>query len=217
MALSGLVGPGQIIRPRSITIVRTDPIPDLPKSAGAAARLAAAIRAISLVATDIPHEDKWKADAVTSQEHSKELSLTDHPVETGFRITDHSRRMPDVLVFTGIVSDTPTTLLGSAIGQAQALSFKSRSQAEYQRLIEIFKAREPVFVATSLEVYPSMILKSLVTMRDEDTGAAVGVNLMFREVQIREGTLAGALLDDDALFLGAGPGTNGGTLPLVPA
>lgn len=216
MSLSGLIGPGALVKPRSVTIIRTDPIPDLPKGAGAAARLAAAVRAIALVATDIPDPDKWKADAATEQNHKRELSLTDHPVESGFRITDHSRRLPDVLEFTGIVSDTPTTPLGFAASQAQALAFVSRAHEALQVLDEIFEAREVVFVATSLRVYTSMILKSWNVTRTVDSGAAIEVNVLLREIQIRDEILAGPLVDDDALFLGAGPGENGGTLPLTP-
>lgn len=215
MALSGIVGPGQIIRPRSITLVRTDPIPNLPKSAGAAARLKAAVRAIALVATDVPDPDKWKADATTDQTHSRALEITDHPVETGFRITDHSRRLPDTLVFTGVVSDTPTTPLGAFLALEQQLQFKSRAQAQYQAFNEFFEAREPLFVATSLKVYPCMLIQSYDISRNADSGAAIEVSVQLREIQIRDEVLAGPLLDDDALDLGAGPGENGGTLPAV--
>lgn len=217
MALSGIVGPGQIVKPRSITLIRTDPIPDLPKSAGSAARLKAAIRAVALVATDAPDPDKWKADAALSQSHKGALDITDHPVETGFRITDHSRRLPDVIQFTGVVSDTPTTPLGAFLALEQTLFFKSRAHAEFQKFLEFFKEREPLFVATSLRVIPCMLIKEWEVTRDNESGAAIEVSVLLREIQIRDEVRAGALLDDDALFLGAGPGENGGTLALTPS
>ena len=217
MALSGLIGPGQIIRPRSLILIRTDPIPDLPKSAGAAARLKAAVRAIALIATDIPDPDKWKADVAMSQGHKRALEITDHPVETGFRITDHSRLLPDIVVFSGIVSDTPTTPLGALLSLQQTLFFKSRAHAEFQKFNEFFEDREPLFAATSLRVYPSMLIKEFEVTRDNESGAAIQVDVVLREVQIREEVNAKSLLDDDALFLGAGPGENGGTLALTPS
>ena len=197
--------PGNVIGPTSVTLVKVDPLPALPKSATAAARLARFARAVSLVSTPFPQRDKWRADVAVAQDHARTLTLTDNPVESGVVVTDHSRRDPDRLTFVGVLSETPFFPLGFP-------GFLGRAQDEYRKLQDFFEAREPLFVATSLRVYESMLITSLSTPRNADSGAGIEITVGLRELRIQAEAVGDALIDDAAAGLGGAPVVNAGTL-----
>ncbi len=205
---------GAITGVRSITLVQLDPLPDMPPAASAGARLAARLKAIALVVSDIDLPGKWKADATPTQTHTKERTLTSHPVENGFRITDHSRKMPKILSFQGIISDTPIGLFSSL---QTSTTFQSRSLKAKAKLDDWFDDGEPLYAATSIGAYDNMILKRLSITRDVNSGDAIFFDLLLQEIRIGSSTIAEALADDAALLAGAGAVGNGGTLPMVPA
>jgi len=211
MGLGGYTGNGGILNPRSITLVQQDPLPDLPPSASAGARLASLAKAILLVQSPIPMPGKWRADVTPSQTISKSLSITKHPVETGFKISDNAIRNPVVVSFKGVISDTPIALLA----QTTTL-FNSRALDAKTKLDEWYDARELIFVASSLGVFPDMILTKCDITRDDTSGGAIEFDLVLEELKIGSSSIANALIDDDAINLGAGPGTNAGTLPAIP-
>lgn len=197
--------PTGVVGPSSVTIIKTDPLPRLPPGASAAARLARFSEAVALVSTPFPAEGKWRADVALSQTHNRAVSLTELPVEQGVNITDHSRRTPDRLSFVGLISDSPFSPLGFP-------PFVKRSLDQLRKLEEFFEAREPVFVATSVKVYDSMIITSLAIDRAPETGDALQVSLQLQEIRIQNSILADALLDEAAAQLGAGAATDAGTL-----
>ncbi len=63
--------------------------------------------ALALVPRGIPIPERFIFDAVFNQQHSRRVVAPTHPVESGLPISDHSRREPDTLSITGVVSDTP--------------------------------------------------------------------------------------------------------------
>ena len=205
MALGGIIS--GVFGLRSITIVQTDPMPDLPPGASVALRLAARAKAVAMVATSIDLPGKWRADTVYTQTHTRKREVTSHPVENGFRISDHSRQLPVTLAF----------LFSGLISQVSLATLRSRSLEAKAKLDAWFAAGEPLYCATSIGVYPSMILESYAITRDEASGGAIEFDLSLTEIRIASEVLANALVDDAALLSGAGPVTNGGTLPMAPA
>jgi len=216
MSLGGFSGVSNIASPTSITLVQLDPFPDLPPSAAAAARLASFIKAVALVRTDIPFPGKWRADVAVTQTHSKERTVTSHPVENGFRITDSSRRLPTVLSFTGIISDTPITGVGLIVQAVTQAVLQSRALLAKEKLDRWYDDGEPLFVATSIGNYREMLIKKYSITRDSNSGQALEFNLVLQEIQIGSRTTVASLIDDDALNLGAGVGSNAGTQAAVP-
>lgn len=131
-------------------------------------------------------------DAALREQHTLRREITSFPVEEGSDVTDHSRRLPRVLVVEGIVSDTP-------IGRAAAVrenpvTSPDEVQIEptvpsmdtFAALELIHAAGEPVTVSSSLKLYENMIMEELSIPRDAETGEALKFSATFREVIIVE-------------------------------
>ncbi|HEY4721880.1 MAG TPA: hypothetical protein VII92_08540, partial [Anaerolineae bacterium] len=170
-------------------------MPDLPPGASVALRLAARAKAVAMVATSIDLPGKWRADTVYTQTHTRKREVTSHPVENGFRISDHSRQLPVTLAFRGVVSDTPVDLFSGLISQVSLATLRSRSLEAKAKLDAWFAAGEPLYCATSIGVYPSMILESYAITRDEASGGAIEFDLSLTEIRIASEVLANALVD----------------------
>lgn len=131
-------------------------------------------------------------DAALREEHTLNSEVTSFPVEDGGDITDHVRRLPRTVVIEGIVSDTP---LGRAAAVREVpvsspdevlIEPTVPSMDTFAALELIYAAREPVTVSTSLKLYESMVMESLVIPRDADTGEALRFTATFKEVIIVE-------------------------------
>jgi hypothetical protein len=121
--------------------------------------------------------DDFEIDAEVSSDHSFENDVTDHPVEVGADVTDHSRPKPITVDITGVVSDTPLTNMQSA-----RTGVTLPSDDALVRLIAIRDAREPVRVATKLRTYDNMMLVSLAITKDAQTGRALRFRASFKQV-----------------------------------
>lgn len=205
------VRPGGMVGPTSVTIMRTDPLPNLPTSVALAERLARFAKVVSLVTVPDPlglNPDKWRADVATAQRHSERYVATQHPVEQGVDITDHVRRLPDAFDFTGLIVDSP--FIPFSPSGATPLQ-ESRAQQQLQRLRDFADQRQPVFIATSTKVYESMILLFVGWVRMPDSGSSIPVTIKAQEVQIRSDVVGDKLVDEQAAELGAGPLTDSGS------
>lgn len=198
-------GPSPSIR--SVTIIRQDALPDAGPAVQSALRLARFTSSVAVLVTPLPTPDKFFTDVTTSQSHNFEWVATQNPVENGTTITDHVRRLPDVLTIEGLIVDTPLF--------PPVPIFTNRAQKEFQKLLSFADAREPVFVATSLRIYPDMIITRIGVSRDSSTGGAVPVSLTLQEIQISSANTVQALIDEAAAAAGALPVTNGGTQALA--
>lgn len=188
---------------KSVTIIRQDVLSGAGAGIQAAERLARFLQSVALLMIPAPSPDKSYMDVTTSQTHTFELDATENPVQNGTTITDHSRRLPDefscecLLVDTPLFPPTPIQL--------------GRANRNWEQLFGFFKAREPVFIATSIRVYPSMLLRRLVVTRETDSGSAIAVSILAREIRIAQSLVAIPLVDDGAAVAGASPATNLGT------
>jgi len=188
--MSALDYVGGAIRPRSVTI--------LPR--GQAFNV---IEAIAVLSTAVPMPNKFQLDVTRTQRHQRTLTSMEHPVEFGVDITDHTKRDHDVLEVDGVISDTPLALFG-VLGALGVI--RNHAHNEARKLNEFFERREPVFVATSIRVYESMLIEALEFGRASDTGKAIEVRMRLREVRILSPQLVPELEDLDALLYG-GEGT----------
>lgn len=194
---------------KSVTIIRQDPLPNAGPGVQALARQNRFLQSVAVLVTDVSTPDKFKADVSESQTHDFGMAVTANPVENGSFITDHVRRLQNVLSFSGLITDTPLTLIPVPI---QA----NRAHREWTKLLAIFNEREPVFVATSLRVYPSMIIEQLTVHRTPDSGGSIPISMTLREIQIASLATNIPLTDQGAAGAGALPLDSGGTLAAVP-
>lgn len=123
--------------------------------------------------------DGFEVDAEISGEHLLENEVTDHPVETGGDVTDHSRPKPITYTVEGVVSDTP---LGNMVDTRSGVTLPSADALA--RLTGIRDAREPVQIGTSLRTYDNMLMQSLSFTKDASTGRALRFRATFKQVII---------------------------------
>jgi hypothetical protein len=123
--------------------------------------------------------DGYEIDIAETEEHRYDATVTSDPVETGSNITDHVKLEPDVVTFTGVVSDTP---FGDLL--ERRLLDDVHSVTAYETILKVRDAREPVTIETSLRKYESMILRNLSVPRSADTGDALVFTATFQEIKL---------------------------------
>lgn len=189
---------------KSVTIIRQDVIAAAGQAALVAARQARFLASVALLLSPTGSGDKWRADASERQSHTFEFVPTEHPVESGSIITDHVRRLPELLSFQGWITDTPYW----PFVPIQA----SRALKEFDKLLAFGQERLPVFVATSLRVYESMLIRRIMVDRDASTGGAIPVQVDLQEIRIASLPVNVPLISDSAQEAGGLPTISGGNL-----
>jgi len=134
-----VIGPGKVIRLKSATIVQIDPL------------RGGLIQAFVLLRSTIAVPGRVRFDVTRQQSHGTRIRPTRNPIQRGGTVTDHSIVEPDVVRLTGTITDTPLGL-GAFQTIFSPLTGKSRAVDEYRKLEEIAKARELIFLATSMIV-----------------------------------------------------------------
>lgn len=103
------------------------------------------------------------ADVTLEEEHTDELVLTEHPVEQGASITDHSYKRPcSVVIRAGWSNSSP-----SALGDPAYV------QAVYNEFLELQESRQPFDIVTGKRYYTNMLFRRLMTKTDEKTENAL--------------------------------------------
>jgi len=109
-------------------------------------------------------------DCVLKAEHSSTLTITEHPVESGGNITDHSRLDPQELILE--------------LGATDAGTYNGRSVQAFQSLKAMQASGIPLTVVTRLQTYTNMLIASLSAPEDYTTMHAVKATATFREIRI---------------------------------
>ena len=133
-------------------------------------------------------------DAVISESHVNEVSLTSNPVELGAEITDHAVVQPKKLNIVAQVSDTPIGLaaFGQIVDLVTGLFGTSttdnitRSNAAYNAIVQLQEAREPIELQTKLKRYPDMIITNVSVQQDKNTSRIVRMSIDLQQVIITE-------------------------------
>jgi hypothetical protein len=124
--------------------------------------------------------DGFVIDAGVSETPEFDLDVTDHPVETGASITDHSLVRPVILSIEGIITDTPIGLIAESREESGVLP----TNDGFQKLLDIKDAREPVTIVTSLKTFKNMVMQSLTVPRDASTGDALIFRATFKQIRL---------------------------------
>jgi hypothetical protein len=161
-----------------------------------------------------------KADALIEESHTDEMQITDHPVQTGSAISDHTFKMPAEVILTYGFSNTPTGELSGAFGAlgnvagalgvgglaakaygaystviagANILSPTGTNKVNeiYAQLVALQTNRTLFSLTTKRRKYPFMALKSISIITDHDTENAMMVRAVCREInQVAVSTVA---------------------------
>lgn len=108
---------------------------------------------------------------VVQERETSEVTVTDHPIESGASISDHAYIMPQEVsleVGQGVDSDEDTP------------------RETLRKLKAIQAAREPVEVYTGKSYYPCMVITSIEVTTDNQTEQVLMANITCREVVIVE-------------------------------
>lgn len=92
-------------------------------------------------------------DAWLLLNHNTSLTITQHPVETGAAITDHSYNNPRRFSFNVGMSDV--------ISAPSVPGLATRSINAYQTLVEMERSRIPVDLVSKYGVYPNILIESV--------------------------------------------------------
>lgn len=111
-------------------------------------------------------------DTTITEDHRYSSRVTHYPVENGTIVSDHIINEPDVVVLSGIVSDTPLNILSSF----------NRSVDAFNRLVEIHRRREVITVVTGIKVYPNMAITMLDVPRTIKTGQSLTFNIELQSI-----------------------------------
>lgn len=155
------------------------------------------------------------ADAVKSETHTGANTVTDHPVEEGVNISDHSRPEADRLQVEMIVSDTPLSLVqmqraqqfmqqngvGSVLnpfgGSQSIAAVPGYSAAVLQKLWDLKDSGTLVQVVTSIRYYRSMMIETISVPRDAKTNSALRCTIGFKFVRIVQNKLTRRVVAKD--------------------
>lgn len=111
-----------------------------------------------------------------SAEYRDELTITDHPTETGAPVTDHAYRQPSSL----------TMVIGWGAG-GSLFDFSGTTNDvndAYAALLDLQNLREPFDVTTAKRSYKNMLIASLGVTVDKETQNVLVVDVAMREIII---------------------------------
>lgn len=144
----------------------------------------------------------FSAQVWIEENHDDELEITDHPVETGVRVTDHAFMRPSEVTVVCGWSNSPSVGAGGGLdglagglisglvrtveGLSALLSGNSESgvRAVYQNLLTLQASRIPFDLLTGKRTYANMLIKSLRTSTNIDSENSLIVTMVCRQILI---------------------------------
>ena len=127
--------------------------------------------------------------AILEEAHVARLEVTEHPVESGAPISDHSFVRPkEVQLRCGWSNASPEALLGSAavtsLFAGGGLAVSDYVSSVYSQLLALQESGQRFSISTTLRTYDNMVVTSLQVTRDEKTSQALMVSATCKEVLI---------------------------------
>jgi len=146
-----------------------------------------AIEPVSLNGT--PAGEAIIPDVTISEMHSDEVTVTQHPVDTGANIADHAYRQPATVVCTFGWSDSSrliNSLMSGGTGAVGSL-LKGKGSVEdvYKTLLELKDKRTTLKLSTAKRVYPCVIITRITTTTVDSENAAV-IEITFQEILVAQ-------------------------------
>lgn len=120
-------------------------------------------------------------DAIMRTEHTSNLKITSHPVQTGANIVDHAYLEPATVVMEVAMSDAMSSLV-----TGQYASTPSKSVAAYEALLKLQEARLPLQVVTRLHTYQNMLIEELSAPDDVKTCYGLRCSVTLKEIFVVE-------------------------------
>jgi hypothetical protein len=116
-------------------------------------------------------------DAVLNEQHDSELTITQHPVQTGANIADHSFLNPSTLTMEIGMSDAMATML-----EGQFTEYYTKSVSAYEKLRELQALRLPLAVHTRLHHYDNMLIQNITAPDNYRTQYGLRCTVTLQEI-----------------------------------
>lgn len=133
---------------------------------------AAAIQALSPVFFRARRFGSFIADLTIEENHTDELAITEHPVEQGAAIADHSYKRPAQV----------TIRAGWSNSSMQALGNPNYVQQVYDAILSLQASRDTFDILTGKRQYKSMLLHRIHETTNENTENVLILTMEFRQV-----------------------------------
>lgn len=121
-------------------------------------------------------------DAVANEQHERNLTITEHPVEEGAKVTDHAQKEPDQLTLNGIISDHPILLnradLEPVIPGGDPENRAQQALDEFERLQETASL---LTVDTEKKRYENMMIVGISVTMDAPRRYILDIGLSLKE------------------------------------
>ena len=118
-------------------------------------------------------------DAVLQTNYTRSLTITQHPVETGAAISDHSYVNPVELTMQIGMSDCATSIIPGQFSQGE-----SRSQTAFQVLEKLQSQRVPMQVMSKFGIFKNMLIETIAIPDDYTTLYGLKATVTMKEVFI---------------------------------
>jgi len=119
--------------------------------------------------------------------HTDTLQATEHPVESGAAVSDHSYKRPSEVVLRCGWSNSNLDALRSIVSGIFSGGTMTKGDfisGIYSQLLQLQQARELIEITTSLRHYQSMLITGLQVSRDQKTSQILSVSATCRELII---------------------------------
>lgn len=113
-------------------------------------------------------------DCSINERHNASSQITDHAVEEGSPLTDHSRPQPRKLAITGVISGTPlrtTEDVPLTPGQA------------FEELVRLKDTAQTLTVVTALVTYENMLIETIDTTRTAQSGTSLEFEATLKQIR----------------------------------
>lgn len=145
-------------------------------------------------------------DATVGGSHDGSATVTDHPVEEGSDVSDHSRPEPDRLTLDCIVSNTTLSAREQRIVQQGDYRFATtvpgldpeRARQAYDWLRDIKDTGRLIDVVTALRSYERMAIESMSVPISSAYADALRFSLRLKQVRIVKNKLTRIVVAEDS-------------------
>lgn len=180
----------------------------------------------------VPKVDIISIDSMLEETHTLTNTVTDHPVESGFNISDHSRPDPDQVTLRCFVSNTPASevQMQNAINSgAQAAASTTTQQPiaavdgygalVYAKLKQLRGSGQLVQVVTAIETYGvssngGMTITGITIPRTKENYDGLEFSITLKQIRVVQNR---STTDTKQKTKKARPKINNGSKPTTPA
>lgn len=136
-------------------------------------------------------------DAVFNTQHESQRQITEHPVQWGAAITDHSYQLPAYVNLQIGMSDSMDQFTTDNSYSYLSTIGKGKSVNAYEAFFQLQEMGAPLTLVTRLKRYTNMLIQGINTNDDSTTANALKCTITFKEIFIGQtSTIAKSLFPE---------------------